>query len=182
MKPVAAAAETFCLTTARTGRPACSHMQGSLSLPLAAWKVVIIQHSLPWWASLCLVLYNYWCCVSWGGLRHRQDDSTSKHYISLLWWKITAVYSEQQAGRQSSLSDDTAHQRRMWAGFPTHRTIYRQPMSRRARPAAKPSQNSFILGRLVRGLRFCLQRKTRTSQLGSHIPLWLEDWLLISDY
>lgn len=39
---------------------------------------------------------------------------------------------------------------------------------------------SFLIGWSKAGA--CFQRKTRTSQLGSHIPLWLQDWLLISNW
>lgn len=42
-----------------------------------------------------------------------------------------------------------APSRRMWAGFPAHRTICRQPMRSGNMPAAKPWTKSFILGWLI---------------------------------
>lgn len=175
-----ALSETFCMwfvDSVQWGRDV--HMQSqAASLPLAEWKVVIILHSLPWWARLCLVLYNY--CVSWEGLRHQRDDNTSINTASLC--SDGKLLLRAQSGRRAELSDNTAHHRRMWAGFPPRRTIYRQPMRSRARPRAKPSQNSFILGRLVRGRSLCFQRNPRTSQLGPHSPvaegLITDKWLL----
>ncbi len=54
--------------------------------------------------------------------------------------------------------------------FSTSQNNLQAANERETWPGAKPSQNSFILGWLVRGMCFCFQRKTRTSTLGCHIP------------
>lgn len=59
--------------------------------------------------------------------------------VSVLWWKITDGQAELSERQHSSSEKNVSR-------FPPHRTNYRHPMRRRARPGAKPSQNSFILG------------------------------------
>lgn len=155
-----------------------SSMQShAASLPLAEWKVVIILHSLPWRASLCLVLYNY--CVSWGGLRHRQDDNTSINTTSLC--SDGKLLLRTQRGRQAELSDNTAHHRRMWAGFHLAGQFTGSQWGAGPGPELSPHRIApFLAGRSGAGAS--VSKETQGPPNWAHIPLWLKDWLLISDY